>query len=138
MSKSRTNRRDFIKIAATGAAAFGLSFKGISLEGKELDGLFGANSPRLKGQESVMDLACEPLETVRIGYIGLGMRGMGAVARMLNVEGIEIRAVCDIVPGRVKQAQKIISSKVKLVSRIMKIDKTHKAKARPRRNDRRL
>ncbi len=53
-----------------------------------------------------MGFACEPLEKVRIGVIGLGMRGMEAVSRLLNVEGVIIKAVCDIQPEKVLQAQK--------------------------------
>lgn len=108
MPRNRTNRRDFIKLAATGAAAFGLTIKGWGNPADPLN-YAGLGTPqRPEGQQSVMDLACEPLEKVRIGYIGLGMRGMGGVERMLNVEGIEIRAVCDIVPERVQRAKEIV------------------------------
>ncbi|MCK7460845.1 MAG: hypothetical protein MZU84_01600 [Sphingobacterium sp.] len=34
------------------------------------------------------------------------MRGIEAVSRLLYVEGVEITAVCDILPERVLQAQK--------------------------------
>jgi predicted dehydrogenase len=105
MSKNKTNRRDFIRVIASGAAALGLSVKGWG----SIPGYFAAPPPRAGNQKSVMDLACEPLDKVRVGYIGLGMRGMGGVKRMLNVEGIEIRAVCDIIPERVLQARKIVS-----------------------------
>jgi predicted dehydrogenase len=54
-----------------------------------------------------MGLRCEPLEKVRIGVIGLGMRGMDAVNRLLYVDGVEITAVCDIIPERVVQAKGI-------------------------------
>ena len=36
---------------------------------------------RPAGQEDVIELRCEPLETVRMAIIGLGMRGSGAVYR---------------------------------------------------------
>ena len=35
------------------------------------------------------------IPTVRIGFIGLGMRGPGAVTRMMHIEGVEIKAICD-------------------------------------------
>ena len=34
---------------------------------------------RPAGQSDVVGLRCEPLDTVRVGFIGLGMRGPGAV-----------------------------------------------------------
>jgi hypothetical protein len=106
MDKNRTNRRDFIRIATTGAAAFGLTLKGLDLSSQSTDLWLPGTAARPEGQGSVMDMACDPIEKVRIGYIGLGMRGMDAVRRMLYVDGIEIKAVCDIIPEKVKEAQK--------------------------------
>lgn len=104
MEKNRTNRREFLRIATAGAAAIG-----ITLKGWDLNATNGIDTGKAySGQGSVMDMVCDPLETVRVGYIGLGMRGMEAVRRMLYVEGIEITAVCDIIPERVKEAQKSV------------------------------
>ncbi|MBP7679038.1 MAG: Gfo/Idh/MocA family oxidoreductase [Bacteroidales bacterium] len=73
---------------------------------------FGTVTPRRPaGQSSVMGLACDPLDKVRIGIIGLGMRGLEAVRRLLYVEGIEITAVCDILPDRVMQAQRTVADR---------------------------
>lgn len=106
MANDRTNRRDFIRIAAAGAAALGLSVKGFNSDLSSYPGLVTPVRPA--GQRSVMNLACEPLDKVRIGIIGLGMRGMEAVRRLLYVEGVEVTAVCDILPDRVAQAKKDI------------------------------
>ncbi|MEX2368961.1 MAG: Gfo/Idh/MocA family oxidoreductase, partial [Candidatus Paceibacterota bacterium] len=45
--------------------------------------------------------AAPPLETVRIGLIGIGGRGSGALKRLSRIEGVDIKAVCDLVPERV-------------------------------------
>ena len=37
----------------------------------------------------VLRLRCAPLERVRIGFIGVGARGVRAVERMMNIEGAE-------------------------------------------------
>lgn len=105
------SRRNFIKIAATGSAAFGLA---------PVSNAFGAaipldneipadkNIPVSKGK-SVMGLQCDPLKTVRIGIIGLGMRGSEAVRRLIQVEGTEVIAIADVVPQAVKNANKQIT-----------------------------
>ncbi len=106
MSTNKTNRRDFIRLAATGAAAIGIGMKGLAGNYQDIHSLWAP--PKPAGQRSVMGLKCEPLETVRIGIIGLGMRGMEAVNRLLYVDGVKITAVCDLLPERVAQAQKIV------------------------------
>jgi predicted dehydrogenase len=109
MSGNQTNRRDFIRIAAAGAAAIGLGVKSIS--GKSSDNKYLITTDRPVDQKPVMGLACKPLEKVRIGVIGLGMRGSEAVGRLLYVDGVEIKAVCDILPDRVTQAQKTVTDR---------------------------
>lgn len=68
------------------------------------------NEPqRAKGQTSMVGFAAEPIETVRVAFIGLGMRGPGAVKRFTNIEGVEIKVLCDLHPERVTKAQKILT-----------------------------
>lgn len=40
--------------------------------------------------------AAPKLETVRVGFVGIGDRGSGAVKRMTYIEGVEVTALCDI------------------------------------------
>ncbi|CDN31238.1 Oxidoreductase [Mucinivorans hirudinis] len=58
---------------------------------------------RAAGQTDVLELATEALPVVRVGFIGLGMRGPGAVYRMMNIPGVEIVALCDVEQDRVKK-----------------------------------
>jgi hypothetical protein len=51
---------------------------------------------RPSGQTDVLELRCDPLPTVRVGFIGLGMRGKGAVNRFMAIEGVDIKALCDL------------------------------------------
>jgi len=48
------------------------------------------------------------IDKVRIGFIGLGMRGPGAVQRMSHIEGVEIIALCDKDSQRALKAQSIL------------------------------
>ena len=58
---------------------------------------------RQAGQTDVLQLRCDPIPTVRVAFIGLGMRGPGAVNRMTHIEGVEIAALCDISEENVKK-----------------------------------
>lgn len=60
------------------------------------------------GQTNVLQLTAEPIETVRVGFIGLGSRGKSAVYRFTFLEGVEIKALCDLKKDFVKQAQQTI------------------------------
>lgn len=66
---------------------------------------------RVEGQKSVLGLRTEPMETVRVGFVGLGMRGPGAVKRFTYLDGVEIKALCDLLPDRVTNAQKILTDR---------------------------
>jgi len=67
--------------------------------------------PRPEGVEDVIELKCDPIDTVRIGFIGLGMRGSGAVYRYTFLDGVKIVALCDVVPKNVERAQEILRKK---------------------------
>ncbi len=63
---------------------------------------------RPAGQTDVLQLACDPIETLRVGFIGLGNRGPDAVSRFTHIEGVEIVALCDVRPERVAFTQEIL------------------------------
>jgi predicted dehydrogenase len=63
---------------------------------------------RPAGQQDVIGLTAEPIETVRIGMVGLGMRGTGAVERIPYVPGAVITALCDLLPERVEESKAIL------------------------------
>ena len=50
--------------------------------------------------------AAPKLEKVRIGFVGLGNRGPGAVKRMSKIDGVEIKALCDVRPERAEKVKK--------------------------------
>ncbi|MDD3737852.1 MAG: Gfo/Idh/MocA family oxidoreductase [Lentimicrobiaceae bacterium] len=62
---------------------------------------------RPEGVTDVLGLACEPIPLVRVGIIGLGMRGYMAVDRFRYIEGAEIVALCDLYPERVEQSEEL-------------------------------
>ena len=58
---------------------------------------------------SAMQLRCEPIECVRIGFVGLGVRAKRAVHRMMHIEGCEVVALCDLVDENINEAAGIIA-----------------------------
>ena len=63
---------------------------------------------RPAGQTDMLAFAAAPIDTVRVGFIGLGMRGPGAVKRFTQIPGTRIVALCDLEPERVDSAQMIL------------------------------
>ena len=63
---------------------------------------------RPAGQKDVLELRLAPMPVVRVGFIGLGMRGPSAVERFTHLEGVEIKAICDLHPERVEKSQAIL------------------------------
>ena len=50
---------------------------------------------RPAGQKDVLGLALPKMKTVRIGLVGLGMRGPGAVENFSLIPGVQVVALCD-------------------------------------------
>ena len=60
---------------------------------------------RPAGQKHVLGLTAPKLETVRIGFVGLGGRGPWAVKRYAHIPGVEIVALCDYEEVRAEKTQ---------------------------------
>ena len=70
------------------------------------------NTPeRPADQVCMIGFAAEPIDTVRVGFIGLGMRGPSAVDRFMYIEGVKVTALCDLYPERVAASQRILTSR---------------------------
>ena len=65
---------------------------------------------RAAGQQDMIAFAAEPMESVRVGFIGLGMRGPGAVRRWCQIDGTEIIALCDINQQGIDKSQKYLTN----------------------------
>ena len=72
-------------------------------------GTIVVDSPeRPAGQQSVMGLTAQKMEVVRVGFVGLGMRGPGAVERFTYIPGTHIIALCDYEQARAERCQEYI------------------------------
>jgi len=112
----KNNRRDFFRI--TGMAGIGLAvskaLKAITPADRSLnktgDGLKEGSQQKPHVQKFNMSgFAAPKLDVVRIGFIGVGSRGIGAVARISKIDGVEIKAICDKRQSAVDATQKILA-----------------------------
>ena len=95
-------RRDFLASAA--AAALTASALGACASQ-------GSSATRAGGPALGGGLFRAPaIPKVRIGYVGVGGMGSAHVNNLLKIEGCEIVAVCDIVPGKVERVQKQVEA----------------------------
>lgn len=60
---------------------------------------------RPAGQKDVINLTAPKMQTVRVAFVGLGMRGPGAVERFTYIPGVQIVALCDYEKGRAEACQ---------------------------------
>lgn len=97
-----SNRRSFLKniTLSTGALATSLGTEA-SL----------AADPKGPKTFNMCGFAAPKLSTVRVGVVGLGQRGPGAVDRLSYIEGVEVKALCDKYSDRVDKAQNILTKK---------------------------
>lgn len=86
----KTSRRSFFNMA--GIAGAGILTGGLSSFTSKINSEFSANDAGvltgMKGQTQLFNMcgyAAPKIETVRVGFIGLGQRGPGAVERMANI-----------------------------------------------------
>ncbi len=110
----KSNRRDFLRTTTfAGAGALAGSMISGCAQKEAVSNLAGileavrkTHSPRF----NMSGYAAPALPVVRVGIIGLGDRGGEAVKRLTNIEGVEIKALCDKREVAVKESQKYLLS----------------------------
>jgi len=88
------SRREFLELGLAGAAGFLLCGPGSSLSARQS-----------QAEDYGPIFFTRPIEVVRMGFVGVGGMGSVHVQNFLNIEGVEIKAICDIVEEKVIRAQ---------------------------------
>lgn len=65
--------------------------------------------PRPKGATDLVSFRQAPQDSVRVGFIGMGMRGPGAVYRFANIDRTAVKAICDKHADRLAKPQKYLA-----------------------------
>lgn len=101
----KNDRRKFLKIAGLG----GIGLVSISMAG-HTDALTPIRQYASTSHKNfnMHGYAAPKLPTVRVGIIGIGGRGKATVRRLTHIEGVEIKALCDLVPEKVSAAIEMI------------------------------
>jgi hypothetical protein len=89
------SRRDFLKTGAL--AGIGTALAGLKLSSP-------AEARPIGEARSQFKVA--PIDPVRIGFVGVGGMGSAHVQNFLNIDGVQVKAICDIVEAKVERAQK--------------------------------
>ncbi len=111
----KKNRREFIKL--TGIAGLGIA--GVGKMDSYASGLINRDDPNLSQKINDFEkdhiqhfnmsgYAAPKISNVRIGVIGLGQRGPSHVKTMSRIEGVEIKALCDLITQKTIETKKIL------------------------------
>jgi predicted dehydrogenase len=92
------DRREFLRAGVVAGA-------GLAMATRDLSAVL---PPRLANAAPLF--AAPPLDTVRIGFVGVGHQGASHVSNFLRIDGVEIAAICDLVPARVARMQQRVEA----------------------------
>jgi predicted dehydrogenase len=102
-----SNRRDFLKLSGLTGLSMATANISSALSAEEMT---GANKTGKRKHFNMSGYAAPKLDIVRIGFIGLGNRGPGAVKRMSIIEGVDIKGLCDLRPEKAAAAKKLLEN----------------------------
>jgi predicted dehydrogenase len=107
-----SNRRKFLRNLTLGGGALAAGIPSLNglfaNDGLITEGIDSGRHLDAPGNNNMCGYSAPRLDKVRVGFIGLGMRGPGAVQRMSHIEGVEIKALCDKYPDRATKTQDIL------------------------------
>ncbi|HLP71945.1 MAG TPA: Gfo/Idh/MocA family oxidoreductase [Bacteroidales bacterium] len=104
----KNNRREFLR--KTGLAGLGVLGAQL-LHAKDSSSDQKGSKKPVKPYKQAFNMsgyAAPKIDTLRIGFIGLGSRGPGHVLNMSLLEGVEIKGLCDLLPEEVEKVRKRI------------------------------
>lgn len=112
----KNDRRNFLK--ATGLlgltiSAGNLKSMAAEIKSRNMNDLPQRNQKLQKSHVQHFNMsgyAAPKLDVVRVGFIGMGARGPSHVQSLRRIEGVEIKALCDIRPERAENVRKSLEN----------------------------
>ena len=109
MSQDKMSRRDMLRDAALAGLGLGMLGTSAGATGRDseitLESLVAGPPPK---DQSMINVPFERHETVRLAVVGTGLRGRGVLREFLNVPGVRVTALCDVVEEKVLQAKVMV------------------------------
>ena len=97
-NQSKLSRRDLLKAAAVG--------------GLGATAFCAAATPNVEASksrgETMMGVKFEPRDVVRIGIVGVGLRGTSVLGEFLAIDKVKVNAVCDVVKEKCLRAAQMV------------------------------
>lgn len=93
MTQDDLSRRRFLEAGTLASAAAGL--------------IAPAQARADAAQSAALFFHTAPMDVVRLGFVGCGLQGTEHIKNLLAIEGVDLRAVCDIAPEKVANAQQL-------------------------------
>ena len=107
---SKLSRRDLLK--AAGIASVGLTTSGIGqahdAPSEAASNEVEATQSRPAKQKSMIGVKFEPRDVVRIGIVGVGLRGTDVLREFLAIDKVAVNAVCDVVKEKCERAAQMV------------------------------
>ena len=103
MEKETDRRKFFLTALGAGSA--------LALSAAQGSGQPTPPDPLAVGRQPSGPIRPAPLDVVRVGLVGVGDRGTYLLQILLSIEGVEIRAVCDVVESQVARAQRLVEER---------------------------
>jgi len=97
-----TDRRDFLKMGALTGMSAALGMAGCRAVSSKTQ--MGVKNSR----GSMLEYAAPALDVVRVGFVGVGGMGTNHVKNLLKIDGVQLKAICDIKPERVGAVQQLV------------------------------
>lgn len=102
------SRRDFLRIGASAVVSVAAVACGHVSAPR---GAPSTASSRVRDPApSTLLFAAPALERVRVGFVGVGVQGMVHVANFLSLEGVDVKAICDVDESHARAAAALVSA----------------------------
>src|SRR6266446_4949235 len=100
----KLSRRDLLKAATIG----GLGFTTFGMAGKPAANDSESLSTSKFRQETMIGVKFDRHDVVRVGIVGVGLRGTSTLGEFLAIDKVVVNAVCDVVKDKCLRALQMI------------------------------
>jgi hypothetical protein len=103
---AKLSRRDLLKAATIG----GLGLTTLGMANKASADDYESLSASPFTQETMIGVKFEPRDVVRVGIVGVGLRGTSVLGEFLAIDKVLVNAVCDVVKDKCLRAAKMVEN----------------------------